>query len=201
MAAHLHCLLTPPRWELHKEKQQRHNRIRYETNQPRMWCQHLLMLYSRLARKLAPFLNGRFVLFNMLSLAVRCRKCHGCVETQPCSSRSRENAPCAWRFAPDNILTFRNCSKGHHHQTGMRTDTKIGISASRTIYQPSRVGRKTAGPKRSVLHPTLRRQPCSGTQQSDNDDTLTLPFHFTHSRIPLCCADSSLQHQGYQNSR
>lgn len=146
---------------------------------------------------------------DILSLAVRCRKCHGCVETQLCWNRSRENAPSAWRFAPDNIHTFRNCSKGLPHQTGVRRGTKIGISASKTIYQPFPAGRKTMGPKRSVLHPTLRRQLCSGTQPSDYDDTLTPhlphtylpPFHPPIIHIPLCCADSFLQHQGYQNTR
>lgn len=119
-----------------------------------------------------------FSCIDILSLAVRCRKCHGCVETQLCWNRSRENAPSAWRFAPDNIHTFRNCSKGLHHQTGVRRGTKIGISASKTIYQPFPAGQKTTGPKRSVLHPTLRRQLCSGTQPSDYDDTLTAPIHF-----------------------
>lgn len=122
----------------------------------------------------------------ILSLAVRCRKCHGCVETQLCWNRSRENELSAWRFGPDNIHTFRNCSKGLHHQIGVRRGTKIGISASKTIYQPFPAGQKTTGPKRSVLHPTLRRQLCSGTQPSDYDDTLTPTpqFHPPITHIP-----------------
>lgn len=148
---------------------------------------------------------AKLACIDILSLAVRCRKCHGCVETQLCWNRSRESAPSAWRFAPDNIHTFRNCLKGLRHQTGMRRGTKIGISASKTIYQPFPAGQKATGPKRSVLHPTLRRQLCSGTQPSDYDDTLSPPpissTNYLHSHIPLCCADSSLQHQGYQNTR
>lgn len=129
--------------------------------------------------------QGVLCFVNMLSLSIRCPKCHGCVETRPCSNRSKENAHSAWKSAPDNIHNFRNCWKGPHRPTGARTGTKIRIRASKTIYQPSRAGRKTTGPKRSVLPPTLRRQPCSGTQPSDTEDTFTVPSHFIlHSPTP-----------------
>lgn len=122
---------------------------------------------------------------NMLSLSIRCPRCPGCVETQLCLNRSRGNAPSAWKYAPDNTRNFRNCWTGPRRPTGTRTGTKIKISASRTIYQPSRAGRKTTGPKRSVLPPTPRRQPCSGTQPSDKDDTLTVPSRLIpHSPTP-----------------
>lgn len=180
MAAHLLCLLTPPLWELHKEKQARRNKVRYgtSTNQNiELWCQHLIMLASKLAKKVYSVL--------LTSLSTRCPKCHGCVETQPCLNRSRGNALSAWRSAPDNIHSYRNCLKGPRHQRGMRTGTKIGISASKTIYQPSQAGPKTTGPKRSVLHRTLHKQLCSGTQPSDNDDTLTLPSPSHPPTYPL----------------
>lgn len=121
MAAHLLSLLTPPRWELHKGKQQRRNKVRYGTLEEQnleRWRQHPIVLASKLVLKKGVISQysvqhcgqgqGVLCFVNMLSPSIRCPKCHGCVETQPCLNRSRENAPSAWKSAPDNIHSFRN---------------------------------------------------------------------------------------------
>lgn len=125
-------------------------------------------------------------MFNFNKCTDRCPRCPGSVETPPCWNRSRGNAPSAWRSAPDNIRTFRDLKRGPLLRTGMRTSTRSGVTASKTMHQSSQAGGKAAGPKRSALPLTLHRPLCSGTLPSDSNDTLTPPRHTTPNYLLPC---------------
>lgn len=113
-----------------------------------------------------------------VTVFLRCLRCHGSVETPPCLNRSKGNVPSVWRFAPDNIHTYRDLLRGLLLQTGTRTGARSGVSVSKTMHQSFQAGGKAVGPKRSVLPLTLRRKLCSGTQPSDTTPNYPLP-HFS----------------------
>lgn len=104
------------------------------------------------------------------NLTVRCRRCPGYVGTQPCWSRSRGNALCAWRSVPGSTHSCRSLWRGGP-QTAVRTSIRSTISASRKAHLSCRAGAGAMGPKRFVLPLIPLRKQSSGTQPSDITDT------------------------------
>lgn len=158
MATPLQCLRTLLQWGHHREEQLKHT-IRYTTEYNSsllffQWCIHDAL--SQL---------------NVLVISLRCPRCHGYVETPPCSNRLRGNAVSARRSAPGSTHSCSGLWRGIP-QTRVTTSIRSTISANQKAHLSYRAGGKTTGPKRSALpHIPLRKQ-YSGIQPSDSNNTL-----------------------------